>query len=206
MYFGVVKSFKIFFGVSTIVMLFLTGCHHEDDIHVTFIGNSCIERWDLNRFFPTLITTNLGLSNSGVENLEHYSGMLGGQQVVILTGGTEFTGLVRSIQEDSLSIYIDYYIARYVNAIAALRADRIYVLSNLPQGLAHNNDASNHNVHIKYFNTMIRDNISKRGWKWVDVYPLMLDGDVLNPAYSDDGLHPNDIGYEIITQQLMKEF
>ena len=199
------KSLKILFGVSIIVTFFFTGCHHEDDIHVTFIGNSCIERWDLNRFFPTLITTNLGLSNSGVENIEQYSGMLRGQHVVILTGGTEFSGLVRSIQEDSLDIYIDWYIERYVNAIAALKADRIYVISNLPHGLEHNDDASNHNVHVKCFNTMIRDIISKRGWKWVDVYPLMLDGDVLNPAYSDDGLHPNDIGYEIMTQQLMKE-
>ena len=48
-YLDFVKSLNILFEVSIIVTMFMTGCHHEDDIRVTFIGNSCIERWDLNR-------------------------------------------------------------------------------------------------------------------------------------------------------------
>lgn len=185
----------------------MTGCHHEDDIHITFIGDSCIERWDLNRFFPTLITTNLGLSSSGVENIERYAGTLSGQRVVILTGSSELSGMLRMVEEDSLTFYMDWYIERYVNAIDALQADRVYVMSIPPQGKErkkHNgNNTIRHNFFAMDFNRRIYEAICVRGWTWVDIFPLMLDGDVLNPAYSDDGIHPNDVGYELMTQQLM---
>ena len=200
------KPFKILLLVNTIVAFFMTGCRHEDDIHITFIGNSCIERWDLNRYFPTLITTNLGLSNTGVENIERYAGTLSGQRVVILTGSSELSGMLRAIEEDSLTFYMDWYIERYVNAIDALRADRVYVNSIPPQGKERNSidNPIRHNVYAQDFNRRIYEAISVRGWKWVDIFPLMFDGDVLNPAYSDDGIHPNDVGYEIMTQQLMQ--
>lgn len=187
-----------------LIALFVTSCHHDDDVRITFIGNSCIERWDLNRFFPTIITTNLGVSNSGIENVERYAGMLGGQQAVILTGSSELSGMLRVAPEDSLSTYLGWYVDDFVAAIDALRADRVYVISILPQGKEHNSDVRLHNIYVRELNRRIHEAISMRGWRWVDVFPLMLDGNVLNPAYSDDGIHPNELGYEVMTCELMQ--
>lgn len=40
--------------------------------------------------------------------------------------------------------------------------------------------------------------------EYINVYDKLVDGEVLNEEYSDDGLHLNDNGYEVVTDILKK--
>ncbi|MBR2997595.1 MAG: hypothetical protein IKF37_00780 [Bacilli bacterium] len=54
-------------------------------------------------------------------------------------------------------------------------------------------------------NDLIKEYCEENNLKYIDLYPHLLDDNgVLNHNYSDDGLHPNDKGYEVITKILKK--
>lgn len=54
-------------------------------------------------------------------------------------------------------------------------------------------------------NDLIKEYCEEHDLTYIDIYPHLLDDNgVLDHSYSDDGLHPNDKGYEVITKILKK--
>jgi lysophospholipase L1-like esterase len=52
---------------------------------------------------------------------------------------------------------------------------------------------------IRALNAWMRDYAAKNGHIYLDYYPAMLDDkEMLKRELTDDGLHPNDVGYELI--------
>lgn len=61
------------------------------------------------------------------------------------------------------------------------------------------------NITIAETNKLLKDYCSNNDIKYINVYSaLVLEDGSLNSEYSDDGLHPNDNGYEVITKILKK--
>ena len=179
-------------------LFFLSSCNHEDDIELVFIGDSNIERWDLTRFFPTFITENFGKSNSGIAHIEEYAGKFEGKRVVVLTGTNDHLDYEESLTD------LDNYINRYVSAVNSLNAAKIYVFSALPVGKEHGEDYLSINSDIYDLNNCLRKQARIHGWTYLDVYSILLQDDGLNPSYSLDAMHPNDICYEILTNQIIR--
>lgn len=53
-------------------------------------------------------------------------------------------------------------------------------------------------------NELLKEYCSNNKIKYIDVYSSLLENNELNREYSDDGLHPNDNGYEVVTKILKK--
>lgn len=187
-----------------VLMPVLFSCRHDDDVSLHFIGDSIIERWDLSRYFPAFITTNHGLSNSGISYIEEHSGKFGGHRVVLLTGINDLSRLPVTHDPEVERQQIADYHCRYVAAVSALSADRIYIFSVLLIGEEHSSQAEALNQRIHHFNTLLRQSAHNHGWTYLDVESMLADGSVLNPAYSLDGLHPNDACYEVLTNQVIR--
>ena len=50
-----------------------------------------------------------------------------------------------------------------------------------------------------------KNNPKKDNCTYIDMYDLLTDDDGnFSKDYTDDGLHPNDDGYEVITKELKK--
>jgi len=195
------EGFCLFFVLCTLIF---TSCEtREDDYRLAFIGDSNIERWDVCRFFPTFITENYGKSNSGLNYLEEFAGKFNGKRVVVLTGTND---LGPSETPDEMSLFLDMYSERYERAIENLGAAKIYIFSVLPTNTERNDMAFIKNDIIKEFNQRMKRSAAYHGWTYLDVYSMLLIDEQLNPSYTLDGLHPNDACYEILTNQIIRNY
>lgn len=59
---------------------------------------------------------------------------------------------------------------------------------------------------IASLNARIRAYADAEGLAYIDYFPLMVAGDgrALNPAYSEDGVHPNPAGYEVMEKAVLE--
>lgn len=187
-------------AIASLTASLLSGCH-EDAVTYRFIGDSIIKRWDLQSSFPTLVTENCGLSGSGLEHLQSYAGRCHGRQVVVVCGTNDCW--IPSTQEE-----VADYADKYVDALMALDADRVYVFSILPRRYE-NDPEKQYNDNIRMMNRAISAEIANRligTVCYLDVYNLFLGKDgLLNMNLVYDGLHPNPEGYEILTRALNKQ-
>lgn len=165
----------------------------DDDAELYFVGDSEVARWDLPRFFPTLVTHNDGLSGAGISYVESLAGAYRDRAIVVEIG-----------TNDLVLAYADTpaYVTRYVDAIAATAARSVTLLSIFPRDFA--GDRAKDNDLILRLNQAIRAEADDAGWTYVDVYFLLLRDGRLNGQYSADGLHLNDYGYEIVSNELKK--
>lgn len=92
------RFFKMIFMALGAIFALTTFSCSEDEETYRFIGDSIIHRWDLQNSFPTLITENCGLSGSGLEHLQSYSGKCQGTKVIVMSG-TNDCGDFRNAQQ-----------------------------------------------------------------------------------------------------------
>ena len=61
------------------------------------------------------------------------------------------------------------------------------------------------NRKVRETNLLLRQYCKKNDYKYINVYSSLIDDKYsLKAIYSDDGLHPNENGYEVITKVLKK--
>ena len=65
---------------------------------------------------------------------------------------------------------------------------------------------SRHNEDIQYMNRELEKYAKENDMIYLNMYDKLTDGDGnFSEKYTDDGLHPNDLGYAKISQILVKE-
>lgn len=185
----------------------LQSCQKEDDVTLSFIGDSIIEVWDTQQYFPYYYTKNYGISSTGIEYINECSGKFKGHNLVVLTGGNDVTGLLKWMdistptqKEEVFDDYVNYYI----KAISNLQASRVYLFSILPRGNNVEFDDEIRNRLAVRLNAVIKQRAQEKGWIYIDAYTPFLKDNRLNPQFSRDGMHPNKHGYDLLTQ-LLKE-
>lgn len=164
-----------------------------------FTGDSIIETWDLDRCFPDYHTVNHGIGGSGVKYIEEQAGDFTGCVVVVMSGTND-------IQWKSLD-RLKEYAAQYLDAIKALDAERIFLISLLPRVGNSNADDCEMNARIVAFNDIMRHEATKiPGCVYVDVHDLFLSPDGSAPVDHSlfyDGLHPSPKGFQILSNALL---
>lgn len=166
------------------------------DSTINFVGDSIIARWDINQDFPSYCVYNYGVGGSGIELLESYAHKFSGQDVVVISGTNDNHLLTEEKREN--------YAQRYISTILSLTNSNIYLFSLLPREF--NGDRTSINDDIQAFNAIIQDNVKDIDRViYIDIYSEFIKSGKINYAYFSDGLHPNSIGYEILTQKLLKE-
>ena len=162
---------------------------------INFIGDSIIARWDVNQDFPSYCVYNYGVGGSGIELLESYAGRFTGQDIVVISG-TNDNNFLKSGQREQ-------YAEKYISTILSLTDSHIYLFSLLPREFE--TDRKDINKDIEAFNAIVSHTVKDmERIVYIDVFSDFIKDGKINDAYYCDGLHPNIIGYEILTQKLLK--
>lgn len=162
---------------------------------LTFVGDSMIARWDLQRYFSSFITYNKGISGAGISYIESLAGKMSGKNIVVLIGTNDHS-MITNDEDRKL------YVRRYIDAINALGADNIYLYDVLPRDFRNDNASLNHA--IESFNSEIEALIPDYpSIRYISVYDYFIDknGHIIE-EYFNDGLHLSDHGYTILSNAL----
>lgn len=183
-------DWKIILGkVLTILMaLCIFSCEKEEINELCFIGDSNVERWDVQQSFPSFITQNYGKGGTGIGYVASFTGKMKGKKVIVFTGTNDL---------DNLD---DAYSARYVETVKGLDAREVFVIAILPR------DASeNKNDIIAALNLQISSLVKSRGWRFIDATDDLLDEGQIKREYYSDGFHLSEHGYELLSSKIQKE-
>lgn len=175
-------------------LLLLLSCGKEPDKKIIFAGDSLIARWDVAYYFPGRQTFNYGVSGSGIDDLRHENINGRDADVVILIG----TNDLDYVDENNSEEYID----KYMETLTSIYADHIYLISLLPREFK--GDSPGINDKIKQVNSRLEKKADGNGVIYIDVFDLFIKDGSFNKDFSYDGLHLNDHGYQILTDEVKK--
>ena len=100
--------------------------------------------------------------------------------------------------------FITDFVDEYKRTIEGLAPRRVFVISILPRNLETDNPHTND--YIKELNFALSQMVETLNYGvFLDVYDDFAHEDKMNMNYSLDGLHLNDLGYNILNVRLSKE-
>ena len=168
---------------------------------VVFMGNSITDGWD-DRHIEFFTDNNFacrGISGqvTGQMLCRFYSDVvdLKPKAVVILAGINDIAGNQGPMD--------DRHIAENIFSMAEIARQngiRPLIASCLPcDTIPWNANIVNTATHVVNLNTMLKDYADENGITYVDYYSALTTPDgALNPQYTDDRLHPNRAGYDVM--------
>lgn len=178
----------------TAFLFLMPSCEDGVQRRVTFVGDSMIERWDVQYCFPNFDCTNMGVSGAGIKYIESLAGRFHGETIAVMIG-TNNNG---EYPNETLA---EKFAQKYCSAIESLGADKVYLFSILPRQAKH--DREDINEDIATVNGKIRQMLGdKPNVVYIDTNDEFLDGNRINRQYYVDGLHLTAWGYELLTAKL----
>lgn len=166
---------------------------------ITFIGHSILDQWNISHIHGGAVNN---LAVSGISTREYINLILDnslisslGKKVVLMTG----TNDIVEANWTNQSVLSD--IQELISKIYEIKPDvEIYFLEITPTALR----ADRNNEKILQLNKLLKENLINI--KWVDLYSVFSDKyGKLDLALSNDGLHLNVKGYELLQSILEKE-
>jgi len=174
-----------------IIFCMLSSCANETSDHYIFIGDSLIDNYDTEKYFPSLYAKNMGVSGYTIQDCRNLNLDCRGSVVVLLVG-------TNNLHSDFDDNFINTFIEEYSDLVDNLNANRVIAISLLPR-------RDYDNVKIKSLNQSLCDALSfKNNVVFLNVFDDFLNDNTLNPEYTTDGLHLNFMGYTLLTQHLNK--
>lgn len=169
---------------------------------VVFMGNSITENWKRlhGEFFethPNFVCRGISGETTCQFLMRFRNDVVSNKPaVVVLNGGTN------DIAENTGTYDADFTFGNIVSMAEIARANGIKVIltSVLPvKSYGWNPKITDAPEKIKALNDKIKKFADKNGFTYVDYYtPMVMDDYALNPAYSEDGVHPTPVGYEVM--------
>lgn len=186
----------------TMLMGLASSCSDDGVSELCFVGDSLVAGWDVKSSFPTRVVRNDGVSGAHLEDILTWNLDYRGKDVVMLIGtnnlGYEF------IDEQTRPQFIADFVEEYRHTIETLAPRRVFVISILPRSAE--NDDKNISLYIRELNAALEQMVAALGYgTFVDVYDYFLYKGGMNMNYSLDGLHLNDLGYNILNVRLSEE-
>lgn len=179
--------------------------------NIVFFGDSITDYYDLDKFFPNVKKVNSGISGNRTWDLKKdmYNRVYryNPSKVIILIG------INNLLYEDSSVEDIEKDIKEIMNDIhKELPNTEILLQSIYPINddwrLYHRSEVPKDDVLTKKIvdiNTKLESFCKKNDYQYIDVFKELSDDDCkFKKEYTDDGLHPNDKGYEVVSKILKK--
>ena len=177
---------------------------------MVFFGDSITDRCDLKTYYPDIYALNRGISGNTCSDLYHRLDVsvceARPSKIVLLAGINDMMNLERSAEETA---------RRYEILLRALREkcpDVPLICQSVYPGYDAEKNKKNRGLifpikaltpDIIRLNERIRELCGTYGAVYVDVFSRLQRSDgTMDPAYSDDGCHPNDAGYRIAAEVL----
>ncbi len=174
----------------------------EGENRVVFLGNSITEGWV--REHPDFFISN-GYIGRGISGQTSYQFLLRFREDVINLSPTLVvinTG-TNDVAENTDPYCEEYTFGNIVSMVELARANNIKVIltSVLPAAAFNwNPEITEALQKIKALNKRIEEYAYAQGIPFVNYFQEMVssDGKAMNPAYSDDGVHPTSAGYDVM--------
>ena len=170
-----------------------------------FLGDSITDYYDLDKYYKGLPVVNSGISgnttNDILNDMKARVYNYNPSKVFLLIGTND---LVHDISVDDIVSNIEKIISDIKDnrLQAEIYVESVYpVNDNLDEEMV---DVRNNND-IKDINKKIKKYCDDNDYIYINIYDKLLDDDGnFSEEYTDDGLHPNDNGYEVITEEVKK--
>ena len=185
-------------GVAALLLSALGACSGEPEGELYFVGDSLVAGWDVREAFPTYVVRNDGVSGARLEDILTWNLDYRDKDVVMLVGTNNLGEIVN---ESTREQAIEDFVEEYRFTIETLAPRKVFVISILPRNF--DSDAPGLNLCIEEMNFALSQMVNElSNGVFVDVHDDFLYKDKLNMDYSLDGLHLNDLGYNVLSKRL----
>ena len=170
-----------------------------------FLGDSITDYYNLDTYYGGLPVVNSGIEGNTTEDIlndmKNRVYNYNPSKVFLLIGTND---LIHDMEVEEIVSNIEKIISEINNNEPQAE---IYVESIYPVNDNLNEDMVNvrNNEDIMEINEKIKAYCEANDCTYINIYDILLDDDGnFNEKYTDDGLHPNSRGYEVITEELKK--
>lgn len=177
------------------------------DKNYVFLGDSITSRYDLDKYFPDykyrVVNSGIGGDKTSdiLDDMEKRVYRYNPSDVFILVGTNDITG------DYSLQKIYDNYIS-IINGIKKNRPGaKIKVISTYPvnEEIHPKLKKYKRNDAIKILNKSLKIYCDNNDIVYINLFDKLIDKDgYLKREYTEDGLHINDKGYEVVTKEIRK--
>ncbi len=192
---------KVYFDIK--VTVFKSQNKKVEPNNVVFVGDSITDYCNLNKYYPDITAYNRGISADTTTGLLRRMNEsifdLKPQLVVFLMGVNDIVFYDRTPEEviNNVTIIIDMI-------YASNKETEIIIQSCYPINDIHYHKATDEKGEfVVEYNSLLKELAVEKDCAYVDIYSILVDSEEnMAEDYSYDGLHPNDKGYELISQAL----
>lgn len=179
----------------------------DDPRRVVFFGNSITEGWP--RTHPQFFEEN-DFVGRGISGQTTYQFLLRFRDdaINLKPAAIVLNAATNDVAENTCPYNEDRTFGNIVSMVEIAQANGIQVIltSTLPAvGFGWNKSIKNAALKIASLNSRIKQYALDHGIPYVDYYSELVSGDdrALNSAYSEDGVHPNSEGYDIMEKLIL---
>ncbi len=170
---------------------------------IVFFGDSITDFCDLKKYYPDIFAVNRGIAGNTISDLIHrIDGSLffsRPSKIVLLIGTNDILNTDKTVSQTA-EVY-EELLKRIQEGCPKVPViiQSVYPGFDTPHFQFHSSYAERED-RIVELNEKIRALAEKYGYTYVDVYSQLLEHGTksMDRAYSFDGCHPNDAGYQVI--------
>jgi lysophospholipase L1-like esterase len=158
-----------------------------------FLGDSLTEGGDWAAWFPDDQVVNQGVGGDTTADVQARLDEVVAEapDAILLLIGTNDLGQRRSVEQVVRNIE-----TILVDLRRRLPGVRLLLQSITPRGSDYTDRIQDANRHLRQFAATVRA-------QYLDLWPALASGEILNPDYTDDGLHFNAAGYQAWLTELV---
>jgi hypothetical protein len=188
-------------------LFFETSCSiNESNSEICFIGDSIIQFWDLEYFFPGYYIHKHAVGGARIQDIDEWDVSDCKGLPVFFLMGTNNIGYV-SVESREAYSERNNFLGEFLPRIQLIDANPLWVISILPRNL-NGKQSSGVNQNIELLNNQIQNSLDSLGtnYKFIDVFDYFLEDDYrINFRFFKDGVHPNAEGYVLLTSVVQKK-
>lgn len=191
---------KLIFCALPIILIVSCSQINEPQGVVSFHGDSHVKNWDLDYWFPLNCNINYGISGSKVSDL--INDIVETDQADIRVVWIGINDIINLSQVYNRQITSDSLLCSF-NLLTELMHAGDIILSICP--VTENFDNSfNRDLNniVSAVNSGLKILCSNKNLKFLDIRQMLMSGTSLKEEFTQDGLHMNNRGYEVISKKL----
>ena len=192
--------------INFVVLLCGASCSLKDsNSEICFIGDSITYLWDLEYYFPGYYIHKHAVSGAKIQDVDSWDvSDCRGMPIVFLMGTNNIGNI--SVLEKNAEKQRQQFKEMFLKRVVSFGADPLWVISILPRNYGKKTQLEiNRNIELQ--NKLIKNSLDSLGsaYQFIDVFDYFLEGEYqIDSTLFNDGLHPSEKGYEILTAKVQE--